>query len=75
MNNATRFNIPEKPTTSYFGRYPRSLQEAFRGVDYGCAISAPTPSKKWLVRALEAFPRVVWVAGIISIAAILVNLL
>lgn len=67
------FKVREKPSASDFGRYPRSLQEAFKGVDYGCAISTPTPTKKWLVRALEAFPKVVWAAGVIALALILIN--
>jgi hypothetical protein len=64
------FKVREKP----FGRYPRSLQEAFKGVDYGCAISTPTPTKKWLVHALEAFPKVVWAAGVIALVLILINI-
>ena len=67
------FKVFEKPRTSDFMRYPRSLQDAFRGVDYGCAIEVPTPAKKWLVRALEAFPKVVWVAGTIALVLILIN--
>lgn len=68
-----QFKVRENPSASDFGRYPRSLQEAFKGVDYGCAISAPTHTKKWLVRALEAFPKVLWLAGVVSLVLILIN--
>lgn len=67
------FKMSEKPRTSDFMRYPRTLQDAFRGVDYGCAVQVSTPTKKWLVRALEAFPKVVWVAGAIALVLILIN--
>lgn len=70
-----QFKVRENPSASDFGRYPRSLQEAFKGIDYGCAISAPTPTKKWLVRALEAFPKVVWVAGVIALVGIIWSVL
>lgn len=67
------FKVRENPSASDFGRHPRSLQEAFKGVDYGCAITAPTPTKKWLQRALEAFPKVLWVGAMVAVALILWN--
>ena len=69
------FKVRENPSASDFGRYPRSLQEAFKGVDYGCAISAPTPTRKWLQRALEAFPKVLWVAGVVALVLILIKII
>lgn len=65
------FKVRDNPGPSDFGRYPRSLQEAFKGIDYGCAIEAPTPAKKWLKRALEAFPRLIWISSIVVVILIL----
>lgn len=67
------FKHYENPSSSYFGRYPRSLQEAFKGVDYGCAIEAPTKAKKLLKCSLNAFPKVIWVSAVIIVVSILVN--
>lgn len=67
------FKVSEKPRTSDFMRYPRSLQDAFRGVDYGCAIEVPTSTGKWLKTLLNGFQKVVWVAGTIALVLILIN--
>lgn len=68
------FKVFEKPRTSDFMRYPRSLQDAFRGVDYGCAIEVPTSTGKWLKTLLNGFQKVVWVSAVVVIFVILMNL-
>lgn len=69
------FKIRENPSASDFGKFPRSMKEAFKGVDYGCAIEVSTPTKKWLKMSLNLFPKVIWVVATVLLLSILINVL
>lgn len=62
----------QKPFDSSFGRYPRTLQQAFKGADYGAAIEIPCPKKTILDNFLRIFPKVVWGISVVGILGVLV---
>ena len=73
-NKSTQgFYLPANPTSSHFGKYPRSLQEAFRGVDYGAAIEVPCKGESLLKAFLGALPKVIWGVCLLGIASIVFN--
>jgi hypothetical protein len=68
------FKTQETPLQSDFGKYPRSLQEAFKGVDYGCAVEVPLKRYTLFKRFLKAFPKIIWGTSLIVLISILVNI-
>lgn len=68
------FNFPQRPNASYFGRYPRSLSEAFPGdANYGAAIEIPSKGKNALRGFLRGFKRILFIACAILAVSVLVN--
>lgn len=60
----------QKPFDSTFGRFPRSMQQAFKGADYGAAIEVPYTKKKMLRACFEVIPKVIWLTSLVLVFAI-----
>ena len=60
----------QKPFDSTFGRFPRTMQQAFKGADYGAAIEVPYTKKKMLTACFEAIPKVIWLCSLVLVLAI-----
>jgi hypothetical protein len=63
----------QKPFESSFGRYPRTLQQAFKGADYGAAIEVPCRKETMLKNFLGIFPKFVWGISVVGILGVLVG--
>ena len=62
----------QKPFDSTFGRFPRSMQQAFKGADYGAAIEVPYTKKKMLTACFEAIPKVIWGVSLVVMLGVIV---
>lgn len=62
-----------KPLASHFGKYPRNLQEAFKGMEYGAAIEVPYRGEGLLKGLVKVFPKVIWALAVLGIVSVIVN--
>lgn len=67
------FKFADKPLASHFGKYPRSLQEAFKGMEYGAAIEVPYRGEGMLKGLVKVFPKVIWVLAVLGIVSVIIN--
>lgn len=68
------FKTSANPKSSELGRFPRTMQEAFKyHPDYACAIEQPTTNIRCLRQLLSAFPKVIWGTAVVAGAILFIG--